>query len=83
LFEHGVLMLLQYARGDAVGQMAIERLGRKHARTGLDVHPELYDAWLSCLVHVLGEVDPDFDDELRAAWIAAVRPGVRVFISMY
>jgi hypothetical protein len=83
LFEHGVLMLLQFARGDAVGQMALERLGRLHGRSQLDIHPDLYTPWLSCLIHVLGEIDPEFDDHLRERWIDMVRPGIQHMAQMY
>ncbi len=83
LFEHGVLMLVQFSRGDAVGKMAIERLGRLHSRAELDIDPDFYTPWLSCLVHVLAEVDPEFDDELRDQWIETLRPGLQHMIGMY
>jgi hemoglobin-like flavoprotein len=83
LFEHGVLMLLQFGRGDAVGQMALERLGRLHSRAQLDIHPDLYTPWLSCLVHVVSQVDPEFDDDLREQWIDLVRPGLQHMAQMY
>lgn len=83
LFEHGVLMLIKYGQDDAVGQMAIERLGRLHAPDRLDIDPELYDVWLSCLVHAVRTLDPRCDDRLADAWVDAVRPGLLRMRALY
>jgi hemoglobin-like flavoprotein len=83
LFEHGVHMLIKFARGDRVGAMALERLGRFHDAQHLDVPPDLYAIWIRCLLETLREVDPEYTEDLDACWREAIQPGIDKMKAMH
>lgn len=83
LFEHGVYMLIKFAKGDQVGAMALERLGRLHDRRHLDVSPDLYTIWARCLLETLREIDPEYTDELHDRWQETIRPGIEKMAAMH
>ncbi|WP_054774622.1 globin domain-containing protein [Methylogaea oryzae] len=58
-------------------------LGESHAKSGLDIGPELYELWLSALVNTVAENDPKFDAELDAAWREVANHGISVMLSMH
>ena len=50
------------ARGD------LPRLAERHSRRDLDIRPELYDLWLQCLVETARNHDPQWSEDIAAAW---------------
>lgn len=50
------------ARGD------LPRLAERHSRRDLDIRPELYDLWLQCLVETARGHDPQWSEDVAAAW---------------
>lgn len=76
LFQHGVLMLLEYAEGKAVASMAMQRLGAMHGRAHLNVAPRLYTTWTSCLIETLAAFDPEWSPALEAHWREDLAPGI-------
>jgi hemoglobin-like flavoprotein len=50
------------ARGD------VPRLAERHSRRDLDIRPELYDLWARCLVETVHAHDPEWSDQVAAAW---------------
>lgn len=42
----------------------------------LDIHPELYDLWLECLIETVAEFDDGFRDEVELAWRLVLSPGI-------
>lgn len=78
LFEHGLMMLLEYARGSAVGKMAMERLGEMHGPRRLDISPRLYAIWIDCVIEAARELDPSWDESLEVTWRADLEKGIEV-----
>jgi hemoglobin-like flavoprotein len=83
LFQHGVLMLLEYAEGKAVASMAMQRLGAMHGRGHLDVAPRLDTTWTACLIETLAEFDPEWTPELAAQWRHDLAPGIAFLASAH
>jgi hemoglobin-like flavoprotein len=76
LFEHGVHILLEYAAGSAIGEMAVKRLGKRHSPSDLDVDPALYEIWIDCLVATARELDPKWSPALEKRFRGDLRKGI-------
>lgn len=61
----------------------LPELAEKHSRRALDVRPEMYDAWLACLVEAASLHDPEFSAETDAAWRRTLGVGIEVMRSRY
>ncbi|MDP2343835.1 MAG: globin [Deltaproteobacteria bacterium] len=82
LFVHGVLMLIEFADGKAMGLMAMQRLGESHSRKKLNVTPDLYPIWVDSMMEALAKLDPEFTPELERQWRQALRKGIDLLIKM-
>ena len=82
LFIHGVLMLIEYADGKPLGEMAIRRLGELHSRKRINVTPDLYPIWVNCLMEALERLDPEFSPALDRQWRETLQKGIDVMIKM-
>lgn len=83
LFQHGLLMLLEFAQGSSVGRMAMHRLGEMHGPGHLDVAPHLYEHWIRCLVETVAALDPRWSDELEREWREDLRRGIDLLADAY
>ena len=83
LLLHGMFVLLQYAEGKAVGEMAIDRLGELHSRKRMNIMPDMYPIWVDCLMKALAEKDPKFSPALEAKWRGALQKGIDVMMTKY
>jgi len=55
----------------------------RHSARGLDVAPELYDLFVDSLLASVAEHDPAFDEDVEAAWRAALQPGLDYMRARY
>jgi len=65
------------ARGD------LPRLAERHSRRDLDIRPEHYDVWTRCLVETARELDPEWTDDVAAAWRDTLAFGVEYMRRRY
>jgi hemoglobin-like flavoprotein len=65
------------ARGD------LPRLAERHSRRGLDIRPGLYDLWARCLVETARAHDPQWADDVAAAWQGTLAFGVEYMRQRY
>ena len=65
------------ARGD------LPRLAERHSRRDLDIRPEHYTAWVRCLVETARELDPEWTDDVAAAWRDTLAFGVEYMRQRY
>lgn len=72
LFEHGVLMAIDYAHGGALGGLALKRLATLHGPSGLAIPVDLFAVWRRIFLEVGGALDPQWSPELAAAWERAL-----------
>lgn len=83
LLMRGIFVLLQYAEGKAVGEMAIDRLGELHSREKMDIKPYMYPIWVDSLIKALYEKDPKFSPGLEVKWREALQKGIDVMMTKY
>ena len=83
LFLHGLLVLIEYANGQVLGKVAIERLGALHSRRKMNVPPDLYPIWVNCLVETLARLDPQFTSRLDRQWRETLQMGIDIMIREY
>ena len=72
LFEHGVLMAIDYASGGALGGLALKRLAVLHGPSRLAVPVDLYTIWIRVFLTVGETLDPEWTPGLRDAWQVAL-----------
>jgi hemoglobin-like flavoprotein len=65
------------------GDVHLERIARLHSSKGLDIKPELYDLWLTCLLQTVHACDRRFDQEIERAWRRMLQPGIAFMKSRY
>jgi len=83
LLLRGIFVLLQYAEGKAVGEMAIQRLSELHNRKHMNISPDMYVIWVDCLMKALAEKDSKFSPMLEMQWRRALQKGIDVMTSSY
>jgi len=83
LLVHGIVVLIDYAEGNAMGQMAIKRLAEKHNRKNLNVSPQLYSRWIDCFIKTVTELDPQFTPDLGQQWRTTLQKGIDAIIKAY
>jgi len=66
--RNGLNMVIMFDRGDSYASSTLERIAQTHGRDGYNISHELYNCWSSCLLQVLAEADPSFDDAIAAEW---------------
>lgn len=82
LIVHAIMMLIEYAEGTPLGDMAISRLGELHSRRRMNVTPDLYPIWVDCLMKTVADLDPEFSTELECQWRKILQAGVDAMIKM-
>ena len=78
-----IMAVAAESRQDAIAWRELDRLAEYHSRTGVDVDPRHYDAWLECLVSAANKFDPEFDPGVEQAWRESLAPGIRHLRSRY
>ncbi|TBU82765.1 globin [Pseudomonas daroniae] len=81
LLRQGILNLVMHARG--MPDTKLRALGCTHARTAMDIRPELYDLWLESLLATIAHHDPQYDPQTRHAWLDVLRQGIAVIKAQY
>jgi len=54
----------------------MDQLGYVHSKKSMDIHPELYQLWINCLLATLREYDPKFDETVELSWRIVLAPGI-------
>lgn len=75
MLHHGLFMLLRFACGDAVGSLALKRLGHRH-HVELGVPASLYKNFVDCLVQAASELDSEWSARLEQSWRANLEIGI-------
>ncbi len=58
-------------------------LAAQHGRRHLDITAELYDFWLDSLLATVRERDPQFSEEVEAAWERVMMVGIHYMLDHY
>lgn len=81
LLRQGILNLVMYSRG--LPDTKLCALGASHARSGLDIRPELYELWLTALLQTIREHDRECTAQTLQTWREALGKGIAVIQSHY
>lgn len=82
LLIHAIVMLIEYADGKPLGEMAIRRLGELHSRRKMNVTPDLYPIWADAMIDALAQLDPEFSPDLEQKWRNVMQKGIAVMVRM-
>ena len=83
LLRATVYVLVTRAVEDPAARETLERIGRSHAHSGLNIRPEFYELWLDSVCSAVQRMDPEWTAELEAAWRDRLRPGISLITSLY
>lgn len=78
LLEHGILLLLIYAKRE--NPSLLTRITERHGPKGLGIPARLYPKFTSSFLATVKQTDPNCDQATLDAWEAALKPGI-AFIS--
>ena len=76
-------LLFRAVGGEPDAWQDLELRALRHDRNHLDIRPELYDAWLDCLLETIENSDPKFDATIEAAWRRTMQKGIDFMIARY
>ncbi|MBI5137680.1 MAG: globin [Nitrospirae bacterium] len=80
LLRRGISMMILYADGNAVGRLALQRLGKSHGKHGMGIPPAMYNFWLESLIKTVAQVDPRWDHYVEKQWRDTMQHGIRHII---
>jgi hemoglobin-like flavoprotein len=78
LLEHGVMLLLIYAKRE--NPSLLTRITERHGPKGLGIPARLYPKFTSSFLATVQQFDPGCDTATLDAWETALKPGI-AFIS--
>ena len=83
MLRESLLMMLMFNHKRADVQDDMEKLARRHSRSGVDIPPHMYELWLDALCEAVQKHDPEFTAEVTELWRSAMKPGIELIISRY
>lgn len=83
LLRHAIGLLLLVPTQPSTEPSLLRRVAERHSRRDLDVHPEMYEPFIECLIATVERFDPEFTPETARAWRVSVAEGVRYMKSKY
>ncbi|MCW8127411.1 globin [Microbulbifer halophilus] len=81
LLRNGIMQLILHARG--MPDTKLRALGQSHSRSGYNIRPDMYGLWLDALLATVHRHDPEYSDELAAAWRCVLQPGIELIRGAY
>jgi hypothetical protein len=76
LLRRGLAMLLLAPSGNAAARAALADVGRRHGPGGLGVTDVLYGRWVASFLATARECDPDWSEDVEAAWQRTLHDGI-------
>lgn len=83
LLRQSITFMIMYYRGSAMANDVVREIGKTHARTQLDIHPNLYSYWLDTLISTIRKTDAQFTPELEQAWRKVLERGITAIKAAY
>ncbi|GMR23321.1 MAG: hypothetical protein BMS9Abin37_1739 [Acidobacteriota bacterium] len=77
------LMLSSAGTTEGYAHVQLKKLAKRHSHDDLDIKPEWYALWLDTLLETVAEFDPDYSDELEAAWRDSMKDGIDLLAAGY
>lgn len=85
VLEDSLYVVAVAAQGEegSLARGALPQLAKRHSRGELDIRPGLYDVWVECLVETARAHDPQWADDVAAAWRDTLAAGVEYMRQRY
>ena len=83
LLRASVYIMVTRHVDDPKAMETLERIGHSHARSKLNIRPELYELWLDSLCETVKGLDPEWSPELEQLWRDRMAPGIALITSLY
>jgi hemoglobin-like flavoprotein len=76
-------MMILASSGDDAAELYLSRIAKDHSKDNLDIKPEMYSLWLESLLLAVKETDPEWNEEIEAAWGAIMSYGIEFMKNHY
>ena len=76
-------MVVLASQNNEAAELYLSKIAEKHARSRLDIAPELYDFWLESLMETVAESDPHYSAAIERAWRDILASGIAFMRSRY
>ena len=83
VLKASLYMLMLASLGTPEALQHLERMAQLHSRGQLNIRPELYDLWLTCMLQTVKEFDRLFDENTEQAWRRVLQHGIDYIKSRY
>jgi hemoglobin-like flavoprotein len=83
LLRTTVYIMVTQDLDDPTARETLERIGRSHGRSELNIRPELYDLWLDSICETVKDLDPEWTPETERFWRERMAPGIALITSLY
>jgi len=69
ILAHSIVMSFLFVDKDhQVAARSLDKVRESHSRANLNVPPELYDIWLTCMIETVAVCDPQAEETLLRDW---------------
>lgn len=83
MLQASIYMIMLASQGLDDARLYLDKVAEKHSHRGLDIHPELYDLWLTSLLSTVARTDPLWDLTIEKAWHDMMSYGIAYMQSRY
>jgi hemoglobin-like flavoprotein len=83
ILRASVYLMISRDLDDPGARATMERIGGSHSRARLDIRPELYEDWLESVCSTVAKLDPEWGNDVEAAWRSTLSPGIDLITSFY
>jgi hemoglobin-like flavoprotein len=83
LLLHALGLLLAFSHEPDDEPNLLTRVAARHGRNDINATPAMYEPFVASLMGTIERHDPEFSDQTRAAWAAAVTKGIEYMKSKY
>lgn len=59
------------------------KIAQSHSKKNLNIKPELYINWMDSMIEAVKTTDPEFNEEVEAAWRDTLKPGIDFMTKNY
>ena len=83
LLRAGIGHLIMAYQGNPMSIMKLEKIGASHDREHINVAPKMYPLWKNALLKTVSKHDPEFNDDVRKAWVQVIDKGIATIVAKY
>ncbi len=83
LLAMSVNMVILFPQENKIAKNAVNRIRTSHGSSVLAIEPRFFDLWRESLILSVSEHDPEFDDDLGAAWQKVLQVAIDYIVAGY